>query len=268
MESGQTSSFEPIPANHVLFLEDAAGFEISLNGSAERFDDLVGGITDPNGGVHEHLVFSLENGGNEPTVGFYAMGWQVGGAGVDDSRLTPIVLRTPSIPSATKQLVDDWLTNNANLVTVAGDFNADGDYTVEDIDALVTAIADGGNDPAFDLDGDGSTDGGDLTLWREIAGSANNASGGAYLPGDADLDGVVDGQDFLIWNDNKFTTSSLWSRGDFTADGTVDGQDFLIWNDSKFQAADGNVGVVPEPASGTLMIGLTLLLATRARRIR
>ena len=116
---------------------------------------------------------------------------------------------------------------------VTGDFNADGDLDLQDIDLLVAEIAAGSNTPFYDLTGDGIVNLDDRDAWLAIAGAANLPSGNPYLLGDANLDGVVDGQDFLVWNNNKFTSVAAWSAGDFNADGVVDGQDFLIWNDEQ-----------------------------------
>ena len=241
-----------LPQNHVFFLEDAAMAEISFQGGTERFEGLVAGVTDGDGGLHEHLTFAVENGGAEPEAGFYMMGWQLHGAGLEDSGLTIVALSAPTIPSAIEQQFRSWLEAQADSITVAGDFDDNGEYELDDIDALVAAIASGAHDPVFDLTGDGLTNAGDLDLWRELAGRVLNDSQGPVLVGDANLDGVVDGQDFIAWNNNKFTALASWSGGDFTADGLVDGQDFVAWNNFKFQTADGTTVVVPEPGFDTL----------------
>jgi len=50
------------------------------------------------------------------------------------------------------------LSANNGLQANDGDFNGDSVWDVDDIDALVTEIADGTNDSAFDLTGDGAVD--------------------------------------------------------------------------------------------------------------
>ena len=119
-----------------------------------------------------------------------------------------------------------------------GDFDLDGVYDVDDIDALVAAIAGGTHPGEFDVTGDGVVNLADRDGWLALAGAANLPSGNAYLVGDANLDGAVDGLDFIAWNDNKFTSVAAWSAADFNASGSVDGQDFIIWNDNKFMTAD------------------------------
>lgn len=146
-------------------------------------------------------------------------------------------------------------------VTASADFNLDGRFDCDDVDALVAEIATGTGNTDYDLTGDGQVDASDLTLWLEDAGAANLASGNSFLPGDASLDGVVDGQDFIAWNDHKFTTTAAWCSGDFNADGVVDGQDFIEWNNHKFMSSDG-VNAVPEPGFAVCLaagiIGLTV----------
>ncbi len=117
--------------------------------------------------------------------------------------------------------------------TVDGDFNDDGLYDCHDIDALISAIAQGLNDAAFDVTGDGHIDSSDRDKWLAEAAAVN----GLALPyrlGDANLDGVVDVPDFNVWNANKFTTTAAWCQGDFTADGVIDVPDFNAWNRNKF----------------------------------
>ena len=136
-----------------------------------------------------------------------------------------------------------------------GDFNGDGVFDCQDVDALVGVVADQSHLVAFDLTGDGNVDVADLDVWLAIAGAANLPSGGAYLPGDSNLDGSVDGQDFIVWNNNKFTSNAAWCAGDFNADGSVDGQDFIVWNNFKFMNSD-IVPSVPEPGLVWLLLPL------------
>jgi hypothetical protein len=141
--------------------------------------------------------------------------------------------------------------------TPTGDFDGNGVYECADVDGLVSEIAAGTNNLAFDLTGDGAVDDADLTAWLAEAGSTGGltASGNPVLPGDANLDGSVNGQDFVVWNASKFTATAAWCSGDFNADGSVDGQDFVIWNSNKFMTADA--AAVPEPSSPwALLVGV------------
>ena len=262
---GDEVDVQPVPIDHTFFLEDAAGTEIGFQGGIARFEGLVAGVTDTNGGMHEHLTFAVDNGGAEPEVGFYMMGWQLSADGYETSELTTVVLSTPSIPFEVEQQFDMWLQSQVDTITLAGDFDDNGEYELADIDALVASIASGADDPVFDLTGDGVTDRDDLDFWREIAGVALNDSLGPVLVGDADLNGVVDGQDFIAWNNNKFTSLASWSGGDFNADGLVDGQDFVAWNTSKFQAADA-IATVPEPAGSVIALACWFAVTSLRRR--
>ena len=87
----------------------------------------------------------------------------------------------------------DNLFASGNVVSggIDGDFNDDEAFDCLDIDALVAAIVDGGNDPAFDLTNDGLVDGADQAAWLSEAATANGL-GSPYLLGDANLDGSVD----------------------------------------------------------------------------
>ncbi len=119
-----------------------------------------------------------------------------------------------------------------------GDFDSDGIFDADDIDALVAAIASGTYSSEFDLTSDGNVDLADRDAWLALAGAANLPSGNPYLIGDANLDGAVDGVDFIAWNAHKFAHVAAWTAADFNADGSVDGQDFIAWNTNKFTSAD------------------------------
>ena len=143
-----------------------------------------------------------------------------------------------------------------------GDFNGDGDYTCEDVDALVGEIIAGTNLPSFDIDPNGVVDQGDLSVWLEIAGEAKQASQNPFLSGDTNLDGSVNAQDLnnlaLNWQDSPDT----WCGGDFTASGSVDAADLnelgLNWQQS---SAVPLAASVPEP---NLLVALVCSLVTAA----
>ena len=150
---------------------------------------------------------------------------------------------------------------------VDGDFNDDGVYDCDDIDALVGDIAGANNTAGFDLTGDGAVDGADLDAWLAEAGEVNIGPGRSYLDGDANLDGVVDTSDFNIWNGSNFTATAEWCSGDFNADGFVDTSDFNIWNGNNFTSSD--VSAVPEPGSFLLLLmGVCTFSGMRRNRSR
>ena len=136
---------------------------------------------------------------------------------------------------------------------ILGDFNNDGFWNCDDMNALSAAIATGSNDLGFDMNGDGSITLADITDptdgWLAVGGANNPAqtNGNPFINGDANLSGEVDGSDFGIWNSNKFSSNNAWCSGDFNANGAVDGSDFNEWNSHKFTSSDG-MSAVPEPA--------------------
>ena len=132
----------------------------------------------------------------------------------------------------------EYVVSASTAATLDGDFDDDGDYDTDDIDALTTAIAHGAPAGLFDLSGNGTLGIEDVDAWRLQAGEVNLGPGRLYLPGDANLDGIVDGTDFNTWNTHKFSADTLWSHGNFNADAFVDGPDFNIWNSFKFTASD------------------------------
>ncbi len=144
-----------------------------------------------------------------------------------------------------------------------GDYNEDGELTVEDIDLLTAGIRTCADDCAdFDLNLDGVADDDDLAFWiSDLRGT---------LPGDANLDGSVLFQDFLILSEN-FTGEGGWGEGNFTTDTSVNFPDFLIlsrnFGRSVSEAAAGEAASVPEPSASILaMAGLVLLSVNRRRR--
>ena len=148
----------------------------------------------------------------------------------------------------------------------AGDFNLDGEYGCEDVDALVAEIASSGNSTTFDLNADGLVDRDDLDLWLMLGGAANLPGNKSYQFGDGNLDGRVDVGDFNVWNGNKFQDVPAWCSGDFNADGVVDISDFNTWNANKFTSADTNT--VPEPSSRLVLMVLLSQLGIRSRRTK
>ena len=269
-----------LPDNHLYYVEDATTVvEVALDGTPTRFNGLVAGVTDSSGGLHEHLTFAVENNGQDPLDGIYLMGWQLEVAGLQSSQLVVVGLSASTLSSAVRTQSADWLLTNVDFFRIAGDFDDSGDYTTDDVDALVGAIVAGQHPAEYDLTLDGQVDTNDLDAWRTLAGSVlfdtttvagQPTSGAAVLPGDANLDGFVDVSDFNLWNGNKFTSAAAWSNGDFNADGFVDVPDFNIWNSRKFSSvADRNLqaAVVPEPtAATTCLLLVTPLIFLRSSR--
>ena len=220
--------WEAIPPGewrHVAFTVDRDGATtLYINGI------LAGEIADTSNGSFTNLAWKLLNDG----TGNYQFGSTTSGLMVDEFAAWNRLLS-----------LDEILTISQQAITPTADVDDSGQLDIDDLDALVAAIANNSTNQVFDVNGDRLIDLADRDAWLAAAGSENLPSGQPYLLADANLDGVVDGIDFVAWNDNKFTTNPAWSAGDFNADGAIDGQDFILWNENKFQGAD--VNHVPEP---------------------
>ena len=124
----------------------------------------------------------------------------------------------------------EYFIQNGLGMIPSGDFNDDGNWDCVDADLIVGHIAGGGNDLAFDMDGNGVVNLDDVHEWLAVAGNIN--IGSPYGVADMNLDGVTDGADFIVWNDNKFSATGAWCSGDVNADGFTDGVDFIIWTNN------------------------------------
>ncbi len=160
-----------------------------------------------------------------------------------------------------------------SITGVTGDFNTDGMWDCNDIDALVAAIAAGDHDLAFDMNGDGTVtlaDISDSTSGWLVAGGAESAAtlGNPFLMADANLDGVVDVSDYGAWVANRFGPASDmagWCGGDFNADGFVDVSDLSVFTANKFMSSIPT-SVVPEPSSLAGMLVLVFISVVGRRR--
>ena len=154
-----------------------------------------------------------------------------------------------------------------NWTSIAGNYDAGGDMSVDIDDSWLQLSAAGSNSDLSE--GEFNGDGGRLSAGGAIfLGDVWNTSGSEdlaidvvllsgefsapfdviYYEEDADfnLDGRVDGQDFLIWQlGYGIAMDATVEDGDADADGDVDTQDFLIWQ-GQFAGASG----MAEAASG------------------
>ena len=151
---------------------------------------------------------------------------------------------------------------------LACDVNGDGICDAGDIDALTRAILDGSQEPAFDLDQNGSVNREDRRVWvKELMGT--------YF-GDANLDLEFNSADLVaifdvgVYEDDRIGNAG-WAEGDWDGDLEFTTSDLVV------AFADGGyeqgpiipAAATPEPASMTaMMIGLILLVAVRRRCVR
>ncbi|MEM6333838.1 MAG: M14 family zinc carboxypeptidase [Planctomycetota bacterium] len=144
-------------------------------------------------------------------------------------------------------------------ITLASDFDEDGDVDIDDIDLLLANLG----DPAFDLTGNGITNNADVTELIE------NILGTAF--GDANLDQQVNTADLAILAANFEDPTSSWAQADYNGDGIVNTADLAqLAANFGFDgtgAVLANAALVPEP--GTLALLMTgAVFVTRRRSIR
>lgn len=168
------------------------------------------------------------------------------------------------IPTATEIFPTVLDLGEFTIQLAAGDFNFDDTWNCDDVNELIGAVMNGTTRDEYDMNGDGSLNTDDISVWLAQAGARNQASGNPYLLGDINFNGSVDGNDFLIWNANKFTSNASYCHGDINGDGGVDGNDFLLWNATKFQTSD--VLPVPEPQMPWLAFAFVFAVRLRRRR--
>jgi hypothetical protein len=151
--------------------------------------------------------------------------------------------------------------------SLPGDFNANGQLDVDDINQLSAVVRAGTNDVGFDLNGDNIVNGADRVIW--IDDLRNTWSG------DSNLDGEFNSSDFVVvFTAGEFEDSvplnSTWETGDWNGDGDFTTNDFVI----AFQAAGYEQGqrvagqAVPEPSGTVWAIILLCSTGLRSRYMR
>lgn len=173
------------------------------------------------------------------------------------------------------QLLSDQLTFSGGTVTIlapSGDFDADGELDVDDIDLLTAAIKEGTSDVRFDVNADGVVNQADREFW--VVDLKNT-----YF-GDADLDGVFDTSDFVkVLQAGEYEDdaegNSTWATGDWSGDCEFDTNDLIVVFQKGGYEAGPRAAVassVPEP-SGLVAVWIstgaaTLLLRHQRRASR
>jgi hypothetical protein len=149
---------------------------------------------------------------------------------------------------------------------IAGDLNGNGLLDAGDMDLLSAEVRAGGNNPAYDLNGDGAVSGDDREFWVDNLATT-------YM-GDSNLDGEFNSGDFVfVFQAGEYedgvAANSTWGTGDWNGDAEFDSSDFV----TAFQAGGfeqgprGAVSAVPEPSSvSLLLIAMTGLVGYLRRR--
>jgi len=226
-----------LPGRAALLVNDRVSFT-SRYGPAST---VYGEYSENLGNAGEDLILRLPDPQQAAVLRFSydddtSVGWP-GGADGNGSSLEIVDFmgnyRDPSNWRASGQLF-----GTPDLGPALGDFDADGDLDVEDVDALTSTIASGIQNIAFDMTGDAAVTFADLNEWVVIL------KGTSF--GDMNLDGAVDSVDFAIWNAHAFRHETLWSSGDVNANGATDLSDFNIWNANKFLSSSPNTAAGSE----------------------
>lgn len=146
-----------------------------------------------------------------------------------------------------------YVVDTSAVVTApSGDFNQDGILTVDDIDALSSAIRQQENLEAFDLTFDGLLNASDRRVW------VNNLKETFF--GDANLDGEFNSSDLVElfvageYEDN-LRFNSTWSTGDFDGDGEFESGDLVAaFTDAGYELGPRVIAkAVPEPTVVVLL---------------
>ena len=177
-----------------------------------------------------------------------------------------------------------------NWTSIAGNYDADGDMSVDDNDPWLQLSAEGSNsdlsEAEFNGDGGVLPAGGAISLgaiWDTqgvedlaidvvlLSGEFSESFDVIYYEENADFneDGRIDGLDFLIWQlGYGLPMDASLADGDADADGDVDTQDFLIWQGQFASALASARGAgelapvsanTPEPASASLLFCVWLV---------
>ncbi len=147
---------------------------------------------------------------------------------------------------------------------VAGDFNGNGERDTADIDLLTDQMLSRQPDLVYDLDGDGSVNIRDRSIWVE------NLSNTFF--GDSNFDGKFNSGDFVhVWQAAKYEKglSATWEEGDWNGDKVFNSSDFCsAFGCGGYERSqrDGGLQVVPEPTTSALWL-TNLLMTPGLRRI-
>jgi hypothetical protein len=139
-----------------------------------------------------------------------------------------------------------------------GDVDFDGDLDSDDANLLTAGIAAGSMDSTLDVDGNGLVDTTDLALFfHEYAFSVHIPLATALVDVDCDLQNTS--TDYFIIKNNLGLPLTDFTAGNLFVDGSIDVADLSLYI--------SRGGVIPEPASGLLMLSAGLLMLSARRNI-
>lgn len=228
-------------ANFLNYANDGGWVDAFIHRSVPGFVIQGGGYK-----FHSNVV-GIENVAQDPPV--------LNEPGISNRRGTIAMARLSNVPnSATNQWYFNLVDNAANLDFQAGGFTVFGRVVgsgMTVVDAIASLSRVNAGSPF-----------GELPV-RDFAGGSikkeNLVTFSSILPldipaGDYNFDGVADLADLAVWNVDRLST--VKAEADGNGDGIVNRADFLIWQQSS--------GMVPEPASASLVLaGLTCLTLRR-----
>lgn len=164
----------------------------TADGTSEVITGDVIDRTPPNGAIHEHLYFFLDDNGDGlnttlPDAGVYVLSMRLSIDGLEQSEPFFYVWATPELevlPAILPSAI--WVNERLDTLVIeplAGDYNADG-----------------------------TVDAADYTVWRDTFGQANGV-----LSADGNQDGVVDDMDYIVWQNNYGLSSAALASANSTA---------------------------------------------------
>ena len=145
------------------------------------------------------------------------------------------------------------------------DFDESESCDIADVDQLISAIARGEEDIAYDLTGDGQLTLADRDEWLLLA-AADGGLTRRFSNGDTNLDGLVNAIDLNHLGRHWLTDGATWGKGDFNGDGFANQLDLnalaLSWQELILAPSP-----VPEPAISWLWLAGLMLIFFNQHKI-